>query len=127
MRAIFIAIFLIFMLVAPGFAELPSDNLVRDTTNSYRDKISLSNLLPESAKNIDKINEELIKTPRWYMPDLGYYTSNNMEVTQTSEEVQTAAINAFVNTTLEIFNVSENYNNSMDMIIINESSVIPYY
>ena len=107
--------------------ELLSDKLVRDETNSYRDKISLSNLLPESATNIEKANPELIKTPRWYIPDLGYYSSTKMEVKQTSEEVQTSAINEFVNSTSSIFNIGQNNSSINNTVVINETSVLPYY
>ena len=107
--------------------ELLSDKLVRDETNSYRDKISLSNLLPESAENIDKINPELIKTPRWYIPDLGYYNSNSVNVKQTSEEVQISAINEFANSTSSIFNIGQNNSTINNTVIINETSELPYY
>ena len=117
----------LFLCSGSNAGELLSDKLVRDETNSYRDKISLSNLLPESAINIDKANPELAKTPRWYIPDLGYYNSGSINVKQTSEEVQTSEINEFANSTIPIFNIGQNNSTINNTVIINETSVLPYY
>lgn len=104
--------------------ELLTPKLVRDPSNNYRDEISLSNLLPESAENIDKINPELTKNPRWEIPDLGYYTTVEINVKQTSSEVQTNAVNEFINGT----NINNTNNSSINnTVVINDTEELPYY
>lgn len=114
----------LFLCAAVDADELLSGKLVRDTTNNYRDAISLNNLLPESAENIDKMNPELTKNPRWEIPDIGYYTSVKIELKQTSSEVQTDAINTFINES----NINGTNNSSINnTVVINDTSELPYY
>ena len=92
-----------------------------------RAQIDLSGLSKESSYNMDKLNPELSKNPRWELPDYGYYYSGTVIVKQNNSKVTTDAIREFINSSEKIPNSVGNKNNSINYTVINGSSEIPPY
>lgn len=103
----------------------PKDVLVK--AENPRAQIDLSGLSKESSYNMNKLNPELSKNPRWELPDYGYYYSGNVIVTQNDMEVNTNAINSFINSSTDSLISVGNTNNSINYTVINGSSEIPPY
>ena len=77
-----------------AIAQLPSDLIVKQDAPA---KLDLSNTAPSSAKAISDLNVKLSKQPRWVMPDIGYATSEPINVVQGESETMTGAIKTFIN------------------------------
>lgn len=92
-KNIIIVLVLLALLGIAG-AQLPSDLIVKQDAPT---KLDLSNTAPSSAKAINELNTKLTKQPRWTMPDIGYATSEPVNVVQGESEVLTGAITTFIN------------------------------
>ena len=77
-----------------AIAQLPSNLIVKQDAPT---KLDLSNTAPSSAKAISDLNIKLSKQPRWVMPDIGYATSEPINVVQDESETMTGAVKTFIN------------------------------
>jgi hypothetical protein len=105
-------------------ATTPIDQLVY--RNESRQVINLNNLDCISALNIDQLNRELVKTPKWEMADLGYYYGYTININQQLGDMDTEAIKKFLNSTDNLPGSVGN-NPDVDYYEITDTSQIPYY
>jgi hypothetical protein len=96
---ILVVILVVSLLLGIVGAQLPSDLIVKQDAPT---KIDLSNTAPSSAKAINDLNTKLSKQPRWVMPDIGYATSEPVNVVQGESETMTGAIKTFINGSEEL-------------------------
>lgn len=93
-KKIFIILIVLLSLLGTSGAQLPSDLIVKQDAPA---KLDLSNTAPSSAKAINDLNIKLSKQPRWVMPDIGYATSEPVNVVQDESETMTGAVKTFIN------------------------------
>ena len=87
-------IIILVLLFGIADAQLPSDLIVKQDSPT---KLDLSNTAPSSAKAINELNVKLSKQPRWTMSDIGYATSEPVNVVQDESETMTGAVKTFIN------------------------------
>jgi hypothetical protein len=123
MKGIFIIFLMLAISIAGGTDKFSNDwpSSVIQTEGLPGVKL-LSGTTTDSLIKISEMNPELVKEPRWIMPDIGYATSEKVSVRQTDNETLTLAQQIFstnaipelpasignASPTKEIFNISEN-------------------